>query len=193
MKGLGENAGEYGCVIMEHNEYGAVGAGLGGGFVNTQEFHLMKYKEAVKTSDKPHWVKGVNKEHKRFKKHKVFKEVPHAEVPLASKILTSMWAMKKKASGIFRARLNARGYKQVPGKHYNPNSIAAPVTSDVKNRIVLTLLLLAKWYAELINVKGAFLHGEFEEGETLYMEIQEDLSSTILQAMFGCYYKRFTD
>jgi hypothetical protein len=34
-------------------------------------------------------------------------------------------------------------------------------------------LLLAKWYLELIDVKGAFLHGEFEEGETLYMEIPE--------------------
>ncbi len=158
---------------MELNEYGTVGAGLGGGFDNMQELHVMKYKEAMKTSDKPHWVKGVNEEHERFKKHKVFKAVPRAEVPLASKILTSTWAMKKKASGIFRARLNARGYEQVPGKHYDPNSIAAPVTSDVTIRIVLTLLLLARWYAELIDVKGAFLHGEFEEGETLYMEIPE--------------------
>jgi hypothetical protein len=39
---------------------------------------------------------------------------------------------------------------------------------------VLTLLLLAKWYTELlIDVKGALLQGEFEEGEILYMEIPE--------------------
>jgi hypothetical protein len=37
----------------------------------------------------------------------------------------------------------------------------------------LTLLLLARWYAELIDVKGAFLHGEFDEGEILYMEIPQ--------------------
>jgi hypothetical protein len=80
---------------------------------------------------------------------------------------------KKKANGTFQARLNARGYEQVPGKHYDPNSIAAPVTSDVTIQIVLTLLLLAKWYAELIDVKGAFFHGEFEEGEIVYMEIVE--------------------
>jgi hypothetical protein len=61
----------------------------------------------------------------------------------------------------------------VPGKHYDPNPIAAPVTSDVTIRVVLTLLLLGKWYAELIDVKGAFLHGEFKEGEILYMEIPE--------------------
>jgi hypothetical protein len=34
------------------------------------------------------------------------------------KILTTTWAMKKKASGIFRARVNARGYKQVDGIRY---------------------------------------------------------------------------
>jgi hypothetical protein len=133
----------------------------------------MKYKEAMKGSDKDKWKKGVDEEHERFQKHKVFKAVPRGEVPVGSKILTSTWAMKKKASGVFRARLNARGYEQVPGKHYEPNSIAAPVTSDVTIRIVLTLLLLAKWHAELLDVKGAFLHGEFDDGETLYMEIPE--------------------
>ncbi len=173
-QGLGENAGEYGCLSAELlNEYGNVGAGLGGGFDNMHELHVMKYKEAMKTPDKPHWIKGVNEEHERFKKHKVFKAVPRSQVPPRHKILTSTWAMKKKANGTYRARLNARGYEQVPGKHYDPNSIAAPVTSDVTIRIVLTLLLLARWYAELIDVKGAFLHGEFEEGEILYMEIPE--------------------
>ena len=82
--------------------------------------------------------------------------------------------MKKKASGIFRARLNAHGYEQVAGKHYDSYSIVAPVTSgDMTIRIVLTMLLLARWYAELIDVKGAFLHGEFEEGKTLSMETLE--------------------
>jgi hypothetical protein len=104
MKELGENAGEYGCVSAGLTEYGHVRAGLGGGFENTQELHVMKYKEAMRTPDKPKWVKGVNQEHERFKKHKCFKAVPRAEVPSGSKILTSAWAMKKKASGFFRAR-----------------------------------------------------------------------------------------
>jgi hypothetical protein len=40
MKGLGENEGEYGCVSAGLTEYGHVGAGLGGGFENTQELHV---------------------------------------------------------------------------------------------------------------------------------------------------------
>jgi len=37
--------------------------------------------------------------------------------PLESKLVPgrSTWAMKKKANGTFRARLNARGFEQVDG------------------------------------------------------------------------------
>jgi hypothetical protein len=101
MKELGENAGEYGCVSVGLAEHGHVGAGLGGGFENTHELHVMKYKEAMRTPDKPDWVKSVNEEHERFKKHKCFEAVPRAEVPFGSKILTSTWAMKKKANGTY--------------------------------------------------------------------------------------------
>jgi hypothetical protein len=69
--------------------------------------------------------------------------------------------------------LNARWYEQVAGKHYDASSIAALGTSDTTIRIVLTLLLMANWYGELLDVKGAFLHGIFEEGERLYMDVPE--------------------
>jgi hypothetical protein len=163
MKVIGEHPGEFGCV----------GAALGGGFDNTAELHAMKYKQAMKTKDKASWEIGVKEEHDRMIKHKVWKAVPRDEVPSDNKVLTSTWAMKKKSNGTFRARLNARGYEQIPGKHYDPNTIAAPVTSDTTIRIVLTLLLMAGWYGELLDVKGAFLHGEFEEGEVLYMDVPE--------------------
>jgi hypothetical protein len=32
---------------------------------------------------------------------------------------------------------------------------------------------MASWYGELIDVNGAFLHGDFEEGKTLHMEVPE--------------------
>jgi hypothetical protein len=163
MKSLGVNPGEFGCV----------GAGLGGGFVNTHELHVMKFKQAMQSGDKKNWDQAVIEEHERMEKHKVWKAVPREAVPGGNKILSSTWAMKKKANGTYRARLNARGYEQVAGRHYDENSIAAPVTSDTTIRIVLTLLLMAGWYGELLDVKGAFLHGEFEEGEQLFMEIPE--------------------
>jgi hypothetical protein len=75
MKGLGENAGEYGCVSVGLTQYGHVGAGLRGVFENTHKLHVMKFKEAMRTPDKPNWVKGVNEEHERFKKHKYWNSI----------------------------------------------------------------------------------------------------------------------
>jgi hypothetical protein len=49
--------------------------------------------------------------------HKVFQTVPRDDILKGSKILTLTWAMKKKANGVHRARLNARGYEQVDGEH----------------------------------------------------------------------------
>jgi hypothetical protein len=61
---------EYGCV-----PYGLVGAGIGGGFVDTQELHVMKFNEAMQTRDKYEWLKAVAQEHDRMKKYEVFKPV----------------------------------------------------------------------------------------------------------------------
>jgi len=103
---------------------------VAGRFVNTAELHVMKYNEAMASSDKEHWEKAVEEEHQRMLKHDVFQAIPRNEVPKDAKILTSTWAMKKKANGTFRARLNARGYEQVDGEHYDEHTKAAPVVSD---------------------------------------------------------------
>ena len=66
MKSLGADPGEFGCV----------GTGLGGGFENTQELHVKKYKQAMQSVDKENWEKGVSEEHERMKTHKVWEAVP---------------------------------------------------------------------------------------------------------------------
>jgi hypothetical protein len=87
--------------------------------------------------------------------------------------MTSTWAMKKKANGTFRAKLNARGYKQVDGVHYDSHNISAPVTNNVTVCIVLTLMIMADWTGKTLDVKGTFLHGDFDEGKNVYMGIPE--------------------
>jgi hypothetical protein len=102
----------------------------------------------------------------------VFEETKREDVPEGSKILTSTWAMKKKADGTQRARINARGYEQVDGVHYD-ESKAAPVVNDTTFRIVMVLMVMASFYAIVNDVKGAFLHGDFEPGERLFMDVPE--------------------
>ena len=40
----------------------AIGPKVGGVFTNTQELHVMKYKEAMKTKDKEKWTQSVQEE-----------------------------------------------------------------------------------------------------------------------------------
>ena len=110
-------------------------------------------------------------------KNDCFEEVPVKDVKPGTKIITSTWAMKKKASGRYRARLNARGFEQQEGVHYDPEQISSPVTNDATIRIVLVLMIMAYWASYLGDVYGAFLMGKFEEEEELLMEIPREFES----------------
>ena len=76
------------------NEVAFVGAGIGGGFENTTELHVMKYKEAMASKDAKAWKRAVEEEHERMVKHKVWTPVPREEVPKDATTITSTWAMK---------------------------------------------------------------------------------------------------
>jgi hypothetical protein len=150
-------------------EYAAVGAGIGGGFDNTNELCVMKYSEAVHGPDKKKWTKAVQEEHNRMLKFGVWEDVRRKDVSAATKSITSTWAMKKKASGTYRARLNARGFEQKEGLQYDGSFISAPVSNEMVIRIVLVLMIMANWVGEILNVQGAFLHGRFDYGETIHV------------------------
>ena len=47
----------------------------------------------------------------------------------------------------------------------------------------ITISVMAGWYAEVVDVRGAFLHGEFGEGRRLYMEVPEGFENFYL---VGC-------
>ena len=172
---------DYSTEIMTDTEFGCVGAALGGGFENTTELRPMKYQEAMATADKSQWEKAVKEEYDRLVQHKVFKLVPKSLVPKKAKILSSTWAMKKKSNGKFRARVNARGYEQVDGEHYDKDSVASPTINIITVRCILVLMLLMHGYAHLVDVNGAFLLGGWEhdpitdEARKVYLAIPEGI------------------
>jgi hypothetical protein len=73
--------------------------------------------------------------------------------------------MKKKSNGTYRARLNTRGYEQVDGINYDSSNISSPVTNDATIMIIMVLMIIFKWSAQLVDVKGAFLCGNVKDGE----------------------------
>ncbi len=75
-------------------------------------------------------------------KNEVFQAVEKSELPEGAKVINSTWVCKKKSNGVLRSRLNARGFKQVEGQHYDGTSIHAPVTNATTIYIVLILMLM---------------------------------------------------
>ena len=154
-------------------EIAAVGAGIGGGFENTAELIPMKYNEAMAGPDREGWIKAVEDEHNRMLHHKVWTPVKRSDVPRGTKIITTTWAMKKKANGTLRARINARGYEQIEGIHYQKKSVAAPTVHSMSINITFILIATGRLCTDLNDVQGAFLNGMFSNGEKIYMEVPQ--------------------
>ena len=160
-------------------EFLLVGAGIGGGFTHTSELKVMNYRDAMASADVEAWKVEVGEEKKRFDRCKALSPVVlRSLIPRNAKVMTTVWAMKKKTNGKLRGRLNVRGYEQRDGEHYFGDNISAPVTNANSVRISLTLMASnPKWVAEVIDVEGAFLQGEFTVGEEMYIEIPDGFES----------------
>ena len=59
------------------------------------------------------------------------------------------------------------GYSQVPGVDYTENY--SPVVNDVTFRIILTIWIIRRYEAQIIDIETAFLEGVLEE--EIYMQI----------------------
>jgi len=78
--------------------------------------------------------------------------------------------------------LNAHGFKQIEGIHFDKEDIAAPVTNEVTIRIVLVISLVLRLFTGLLDVKGAFLQGEFGPNDKeMYMKMPQGLEDKYLK------------
>jgi hypothetical protein len=101
--------------------------------------------------------------------------------------------MKKKSNGTYRARLNARGYAQVDGIHYDSSNISSPVTNDTTIRIIMVLMIIFKWSAQLVDVKGAFYVGISKMEKKFSWKSRKNLKN-FMDHVFYCYYcKQYMD
>jgi Reverse transcriptase (RNA-dependent DNA polymerase) len=122
---------------------------------------------------KEQWEKAIEDEHDRMVKIKVWVHIKHENIDKNVKILSSTWAMKKKANGQFRARITAQRYLQEDSIHYFSDSTAAPVTNETTIKIIFVLLTMSNWTARVVNMRGAFLKGRFANGEEMYLKVPE--------------------
>ena len=76
--------------------------------------------------EKEQWKKAIRKEFDNMQKYGVFKIVPKSGLKQKVTFLDSKWVMKKKSNGTLRARLTARGFKQIDGEHYDSDDVSSP-------------------------------------------------------------------
>ena len=156
-------------------EVSLVGAGFGTEF-GTEDLKVLNFRQAMKAWDKEQWIDEIMKEYERFQKFGVFTPVKRSDLPTGIKPISTTWAFKRKANGVRRGRLNARGFEQVDGVHYSAQDIAAPVTNPFTVRVLLDLLCMnPKWISRIVDVEGAFLQGKFENGEVIYSEVPDGM------------------
>ena len=74
----------------------------------------------------------------------------------------------------------AQGFKQHAGVSYDPCDIMSPVVHEITVHIMLVLMIMALWHAEIIDVKGAFLNASFDPKHKVYMEIPKGSKSSTL-------------
>jgi hypothetical protein len=109
------------------------------------ELKLLKYKKAIIGPDGKAWVKEIENKHDPMVKNNAWEPVKKISCSKGMKDIDSTWACKKNSTGKLHGRLNARGFKQVEGVHYNRTSTHAPVTNAGTIQIVLILMFMADW------------------------------------------------
>jgi len=117
------------------------------------------------------WREAINKEFEEMSKKEVWEVMKKEDIPKNRRTIKCKWIFKIKRNGVFRARLVACGYSQIPGIDFNESF--APVVNDVSFRIMLIAKLIWDLQANIIDVETAFLHGELQE--EIYMNVPEGM------------------
>ena len=132
------------------------------------------FQEAYNHKDpemKKRWRMAIKKEFSDMIKRGVWRNYKKKDIPSGRRLVKNKWVFEVKRSGLFRARLVACGYSQIPGVDFTESY--APVINDVTWRILLVIKMLWKLKARLIDIETAFLYGDLDE--EIYMESPEGL------------------
>ena len=137
----------------------------------------MTYTQAMNSVDKHKWVAAINSELKSHDENQTWTivELEHINIYNVN-IVDCRWVFKVKVNlhgvGTYKARLVARGYKQVEGVDYNETF--APVLKYKSLRIILALSADENVKLKQLDVKTAFLNAKI--CEDIYVHVPEGLN-----------------
>ena len=139
--------------------------------LTTNDDEPLCYQEAVEGSKSEKWKEAMKGEMMELVKNATWDLV---ELPKDRKTVGCKWVYKLKrgvddTEDRYKARLVAKGFSQKAGIDFH--EIFSPVVKIVSIRIVLALVSLLDLELQQLDVKTAFLHGDFDE--EIYMEQPE--------------------
>ena len=150
------------------------------------------------------WRESIRKEFRDMIRRGVWRRMKRRNIPAGRTLVDHKWVFKRKKNGIFRSRLVAKGYTQIPGIDFNENF--APVIGDVTMRTVIVIKMHRGFFTKYLDIETAFLHGDLEEEiymstpEGLDIFLEEDLNDecvVLIKSIYGlvqsarCYWKKF--
>ena len=136
------------------------------------------FQQAWWNSDKDareKWHEAIRLEFNRMIKMGVWREVNKEERNANKRLVGSKWVFKIKRNGVYRTRLFAKGFSQIPGANFTENFSA--VINDVTFRIVLTIMILEGLDAKFVGISNAFLNGDLDH--EIFMKMPEGYKECI--------------
>ena len=126
--------------------------------------------EARSRADWSNWKAAMDHEMSTLEEAGTWSTVPR---PAGKNIVGSKWVfrLKRKADGSidkYKARLVARGFTQVYGVDYFDTY--SPVAKLTSFRTILAVAARLDWEIESFDFNGAYLNGELDAGEEIYMQ-----------------------
>jgi hypothetical protein len=139
------------------------------------------FKIACTGEDRALWLDAIKKEMTSMRERQVFRKAHRKDIPSNQRPIKGKWVfdIKRKADGSverYKARLVAKGFQQRYGVDYLETFSPTPSFSAV--RLLAAMALQHGWTIDHLDVKTAFLYGELEEWEKIFMVPPEGYSAS---------------
>jgi hypothetical protein len=149
--------------------------------------------EAVTSEDRKQWILAIIQEMLSIEYKEVMRTIKRSDVPQGRKPIKARWVfdIKKNSDGSverYKARLVAKGFLQRAGQDYTDTF--APTPSFTSVRLLTAVSLQRGWTVYHQDVKTAFLEGELEWWERVYLEAPPgyELKEDEVLALHKCLY-----
>ena len=128
------------------------------------------YREAMQSPNRRQWQDAMDTEIESIIALGTFELI---DPPKGANIIDTTWAFKHKPYTIdsllelFKARLCARGYAQIPGEDFFKTF--APVAKTESTRLLYTIAAMLDWEIDIVDVNSAFLNSDMPEDQPVYV------------------------